>query len=392
MNEKKISIWSIGFRPFFLGGALFSALLISYWAIVYFKGVLPEGYFDPINWHAHEMIYGFAVAIIAGFLLTASANWTGTKPLSGKKLIVLFCFWFLGRVAFALSLWKLPVPPYIYCIIDMLFIPACIAFLAPSLIIAKKIKNIQFLFVLGLLSLGNLFMHFAALDILDFDFASKGVYLGVNLILLILIIISGRIVPFFTMNAMPHIKIKKNEIVDYLTIISVCAFIFLDFFEKESGYAAWAALCAFALNFVRMLGWKSWKLKGSPLLWILHLGYLWIVIGFLLVFLSDKFELLPRSVAIHAFTTGAMGTFIIGMMSRVSLGHTGRPLRLTKGFVISYFFITLSGIIRVGSTFFPDLYADGILLSGFCWVLSFVIFLAYYSSILISPRPDGKPG
>jgi uncharacterized protein involved in response to NO len=295
-------------------------------------------------------------------------------------------------VAFALSLWKIPIHPYIYSIIDMLFIPACIAFLAPPLLTAKKIKNIQFLFVLSLLSLGNLFMHLAALEIMDFDFASKGVYLGVNLILLILIIISGRIIPFFTMNSMPHIKIKKNEIIDYLTIFSVCAFIFLDLIEKESSYSAWTALCAFALNLARMLGWKSWKLKGSPLLWILHLGYLWIVIGFLLVFLSDKFALLPRSVAIHAFTAGAMGTFIIGMMSRVSLGHTGRPLKLSKGFVISYLFITLSGIIRVGSTFFPDFYSDGILLSGFCWVLSFVIFLAYYSSILISPRPDGKPG
>lgn len=388
----KSAVWGIGFRPFFLAGSLVGALLVSYWAVVFFKGTLPGFYFDPINWHAHEMIYGFAVAIVAGFLLTASASWTGTRPVSGSKLKVLFWLWFSGRVAFALSLWELPVPFIIYFIVDMLFIPALILSLAPHLLAARKLKNIQFLFVLGLMALGNLFMHLAALEMIDFNFATKSIYLGVNLILLILIVISGRIVPLFTANAMPHIKIKRFEIVEKLIIFSACAFIFLDFIEEDVGYAAWVALVAFIFNLIRMLGWKSWQLKGNPLVWILHLGYFWIVSGFLLIFLSDKFALLPRSVAIHAFTAGAMGTFIIGMMSRVSLGHSGRPLKLAKGFVLSYYLVTLSGLIRVGSGFFPEYYSEGILLAGICWALSFLLYLIYYFSILVSPRADGKPG
>ncbi len=387
----KQPIWSIGFRPFFLIGSLVGALLVSYWAIIYYKGSLPAGYFDPIYWHAHEMIYGFAVSVVAGFLLTASANWTGSKPTSGSKLMILFFLWLAGRLCFTLSLWEFPIPQIIYFVVDMLFIPGLILTLAPPLLKARQFKNIQFLLVLSLLSLGNLLMHLAALDILDFNYASKGIYLGVHLILLILIIIGGRVVPFFTGNAITGVNVKIYPVVEKSVIFTACAYILIDFMEQESHYAAWVSLIAFVFNFVRLLGWKPWKTIGNPLLWILHLGYLWVVIGFGLVFLSDIFELLPRSVAIHAFTAGAMGTFIIGMMSRVSLGHTGRPLKLARGFVISYLLITVSGVIRVGSGFYPDVYTDGILLSGLCWATGFIIFLFYYFSILVSPRIDSRP-
>lgn len=250
----------------------------------------------------------------------------------------------------------------------------------------RQFKNTQFLLVLTLLTLGNLFMHLAALEIIDFNYATKGIYLGVHLILLIIIIIGGRVVPFFTKNAIAGVNIQTYAAVEKIVIFTVCSYILLDFIEQETHYAAWVALIACVFNFIRLLGWQSWKTRSNPLLWILHLGYLWVVVGFLLVFLSDIFELLPRSVAIHAFTAGAMGTFIIGMMSRVSLGHTGRPLKLAKGFVVSYLLLTLSGLIRVGSGFYPDVYADGILLSGICWAAGFIIFLIYYFSILVSPR------
>lgn len=389
---KNHPVWAIGFRPFFLLGSITGSLLILYWSIHFFTGNLPGNYFDPISWHAHEMIYGFTVSIIAGFLLTASANWTGTKPLEGKKLKVLFGLWLLGRLTISLSILEVPINPFIYLISDILFIPGLVLALAPPLISAKKLHNTQFLLVLALLTLGNLLMHLSALGIINSTYTAKGIYLGLNLILLILIVISGRVVPFFTKNAIPGIEIKKFEAVEHLTILSTCVFVLLDFFQQEGSYTGWVALLAAAINFIRMLGWRSWKLNGNPLLWILHLGYFWIVIGFLLVFLSDIFSLLPRSVAIHAFTAGAMGIFILGMMSRVSLGHSGRPLKLAKGFVFSYLFLTLAGVIRVGSGFFPELYGEGILISGIFWSVSFLQFLFYYFSILISPRADGRPG
>lgn len=388
----KSPFWGIGFRSFFLFGSLISALLVTYWAIAFFYGNLPSGYFDSILWHGHEMVYGFALAIVAGFLLTASANWTNTAPVSGTKLKIVFSFWLAGRLAFALSVFELPIPKVCYFLIDMLFIPALMLALAAPLIKARKFKNLAFLVLLFFLSIGNLLMHLAALEVIDFVFATKGIYLGVHLILLIMVIIGGRIIPFFTGNAIHGANIRKFDFLDKAAILSVLLYIVCDYFEQDVGYSAWIALLAFLLNFVRLLSWKPWITKSIPLLWILHLGYFWIVIGFFLVGISDVTALLPRSVAIHAFTAGAMGTFIIGMMSRVSLGHTGRPLKLAKGFVISYVLITLSAVIRVWSGFYPEYYSEGILVSGISWALSFLMFLGYYLMILITLRPDGRAG
>ncbi|MCM2348831.1 MAG: NnrS family protein [Bacteriovoracaceae bacterium] len=385
-------VWGLAFRPFFLMGSLIGAVLVLFWALSFFKGDLPTGIFDPIIWHGHEMIYGFTMAIVAGFILTAGANWTSTKGISGKNLIILFSVWLSGRLMFALSLFKPSIPSFLYLLVDMLFIPALIWALAGPLIKSRQWRNIQFLLVFALLATGNLLIHLASLEVIAFTYANKGIYLGVNLILLILVIIGGRVVPFFTANAIAGLEIKKYDWLEKAVLISICSYVFLDFVEYETGHAGQVALIAAAFSFVRMLGWKSWKTIKYPILWVLHLGYLWIVAGLILIFLSDILSLLPRSVAIHAFTAGAMSTFIIGMMSRVSLGHTGRPLRLAKGFVTSYVLITVSGIVRVASGFMPEYYGEGILLSGIFWALGFFIFILFYFSILTSPRADGRPG
>lgn len=385
-------IWTIGFRPFFLAGPLVGILLVFYWAWAFFKGTLPGGYFDPIQWHAHEMIFGLTISIVAGFLLTASANWTGTKPASGFKLKLLFFSWLVGRLAMLLSIFDLPISNLFFVVLDMLFIPMLIGVLAPPLINSRQFRNIQFLFVLSLLSLGNLFTHLAAIGGIDFVYGRSAIYLGVNLILLIIVIIGGRVVPFFSTNAIPGLKPKIFPVIERLNIVVVCLFIFLDFVKNESVYTAWIALAAGFLNLIRLIGWKSWKTFSNPLLWILHLGYLWVVVGFILIFCSDFLALLPRSVAIHAFTAGAMGTFILGMMSRIVLGHSGRQLKLAKGFTSAYVFITLSVVIRIASGFFPEVYEAGILLAGLSWSLAFTIFLFYYFPILISPRIDGRAG
>lgn len=385
-------VWSYGFRPFFLAGALLSLWLVAFWAIVYYRESLPAGYFDPINWHAHEMIYGFVISIVSGFLLTAGANWTQTRPVSGTKLMVLFFLWLAGRVAFGLSILDLAVPHWTYFLVDMLFIPGLVTALAPAFIGAKQIRNIQFLFVLSFLAIGNLLTHLAALEVIDYAFATKGIYLGVNLILLIIVIIGGRVVPAFSNNTIAGIGIKKYDLLEKAVVGSLWTFILLDFTQLWPAVTGWVALVAAVLNFVRLATWKSWKTSENSLIWVLHLGYLWIPSGFVLIFLSDIAGILPRSVAIHAFTAGAMGTFIIGMISRVSLGHTGRPLHTPKGFVFSYLLVTLSGVVRVASGFFEDFYRQGILIAGLLWAGSFLMFVIYYARILLAPRPDGRPG
>ena len=397
MNENNASVtldhpfWNIGFRPFFLVGSLASVLLILYWALVFFNGNLPDGYFTPIYWHAHEMIYGFAISIVSGFLLTSSANWTQTKPLKGGKLKALFYLWLVGRVAMGLSLFNLPIPHYFYFLVDILFIPVLVLALAPPLIKSKKLRNLQFVPILAVFAIGNLLTHLAALNIIDFKFASKGIYLGVNLILIIVVTISGRIIPFFMMNAVPGLQIKTRPWVEKAVLISLWSYVILDFSEFTT-LTGWVAGICGVISLIRLAGWKSIKTMSNPLLWILHMGYLWIVIGFFLVFTSDVLGILPRSVAIHAFTAGAMGTFIIGMMSRVSLGHTGRALKLKKGFVLSYVFVTLSAVVRVVFGFFPDIYSHGILCAGILWALSFILFIVYYAYYLLTPGPNGRVG
>lgn len=383
--------WTIGFRPFFLLGAFASVYLILYWSIVFFTGSLPDGYFNPIYWHAHEMIYGFSISIVAGFLLTSSASWTKTIPTKGLKLKILLTLWILGRVAMGMSLFHFPISSYFYFLTDILFIPVLIFSLAPPLIKSKQIKNLQFVPILSVFAIGNLLTHLAALDIIDFKYAQKGIYLGVNLILIIVVIISGRIIPFFTSNTVPGVQIKTRQWFERAVLISVWTYIVLDFTDF-SILKGWVAAICGLISLIRLAGWKSTKTLSHPLLWILHLGYLWIVVGFFLVFISEILGLLPRSVAIHAFTAGAMGTFIIGMMSRVSLGHTGRALILKRGFTISYIFVTMSALARVSFGFFPDVYTQGILIAGIFWVLSFAVFIIYYAYYLLTPRPDGKNG
>ena len=384
-------IWGIGFRPFFLSGAFISIALILYWSLAYFLGDLPGGYFNPIYWHAHEMIYGFAISIVSGFLLTSTASWTNTLPLRGSKLKVLFFLWLAGRIAMTLSLFNLPVSPYIYSLIDLLFIPVLVFSLAPPLIKSKKIKNLQFVPILSVLVLGNLLTHLSALEIIDYKFAARGIYLGVNLILIIMVIISGRVIPFFTSNAIPGLKPNTWAWVENAVLVSVWTYILLDFLDFPL-IKGWVALACGVFSLIRLSGWKSLKTIGHPLVWILHLGYMWIAIGFILVFISEILGVLPLSVAIHAFTAGAMGTFIMGMMSRVSLGHTGRALELEKGFVVAYVILTLSAVVRVVSGFFPSGYSHGILTAGVLWAISFLLFIIYYAHSLLTPRPDGKKG
>lgn len=385
------TFWAYGFRSFFLIGSFVSFLLIAYWSLSFYNERLPLGYLAPNIWHAHEMIYGFTMSIVAGFLLTASASWTQSKPVSGTKLMLVFCCWILGRVAMVMPLIYTSLSPWPFLIIDLLFIPALIYVLSPHIMAAKMWRNIQFLFVLGILWIGNLMIHLGSMGVIEDIYVGRGIYLGVNLILLIVIIVGGRIVPAFTRNAIAQANIETHVWLERLSYLSVVLFIISDFFDwpKATGFFA---LVASGFHFALLLGWDSIKTLKNPLLLILHLGYFWVPVGFFIIFISAFFDVIPKSVAIHTFTAGAMGTFIIGMMSRVSLGHTGRPLKLPKGFTIAYVLITLSAIVRVASGLMPEFYKEGILIAGAFWVSSFIVFIYYYFTILTSPRADGKPG
>lgn len=385
----KWPLWGMGFRPFFLLGSLYAVYLILRWMGLYMVRWPPPNYFDSVSWHAHEMLFGFVTSIIAGFLLTASARWTNTRGLHGSKLLLLVVIWCLGRVVMVTNLFT----PIFVAAIDLLFLPALILCLAPILIRAKAYANTLFLLWLGLLFVANLLMHFQVLGILDIT-PRKGFLLAVNTILILMIMIGGRIIPLFTSNAVPDAHVKKWPSIEMTSILSAVLYLLCNLVLGESSITGFMALVAAGANEIRRRGWAFYKVLHSPILWILHIGYFWIVMGLFLRGISLAIWPLPTAIPIHALTAGAMSVLILGMLSRVALGHTGRPLRIPRPIVVAYFAINLSVIIRLLAQIDPLLpyYPLTITASGTLWGLSFLLYVVTYWPILTRPRVDGKIG
>ena len=385
-------LWGMGFRPFFWGGSMAAIYLIALWTAFFWKGISPASPLPAHFWHGHEMVYGFVSAIVAGFLLTASANWTKTRGLHGRSLKFLFFLWLAARGGILIALWK-PSFAAIASTIDLAFIPALVAFLAPPLIQTKVLRNLIFIPILCAFWLGNLLMYFAGFNWIASHYQRSGLLLGVNVISFLIIVIGGRVVPFFTQNALPNVKVRKASIIEIGSLIFMGAYLLWEFFsEPQSTISGWIALSLGIVSFIRLVLWQPQKTLQNPLLLILHLGYFWFSVGFLLIGMSDLWNLLSFTAAVHALTVGAIGIFIIGMVSRVSLGHSGRLLQLERGMLWSYLAINLAAIVRVSAAFLPIRYADAIVLSGALWVLAFGILLFYYTRIYWTPRADGREG
>lgn len=387
------NLWGMGFRPFFWAGSVLGIVLMSLWILIFAEQILgPDKLFVWSHWHAHEMVFGFVLAIVIGFLLTASANWTQTRGLNGRPLMALFSIWAIGRILMISQIFSSAFAP-LASAVDLAFLPVSIALLSPPLLKAGQLRNISFIALLSLLWIANLLMHLAAFDLIAKAYSLKGLYLGVHIILFIVIVVGGRVVPFFTQNALPHVQVKRYRLIESATLILTGGYIFLDFFLPEK--QIWTGILSAILSIVhliRLFGWKPYQTFRNPLLWILHTGYLWVVVGFLLVALSDLGGLLSSSAALHAWATGTFGVFIIGMISRVSLGHSGRLLELAPGMLWSYVVIQLAALLRVSAAFFSDLYLKAIVVSGILWMLAFSILLSYYWRIYFTPRADGRPG
>ncbi len=383
----ELPTFAIGFRPFFLLGSFAGIALMVYWLLILTGNVRFEpSHFDAISFHSHEMIFGFVTAIIAGFLLTASANWTGTPPIKGFPLLFLFVLWILGRFAISFAPY---FPPFVILTVDVAFIPAVIAFLAPVLFRDKKLRNIILLLWLMLLVVANVMMHLEAI----YHWNKLGFRLAVNTVVILIIVISGRVVPFFTNNAIPGANSRSYLWLDIAAVSIAVVHLLCDLFSLGNFFATYVAITAAVIHTIRWLFWKFWKTWKAPILWVLFLGYLWIPLGFALkaLFLLDK--TISESAMIHCWTAGAMGTVILGMISRVSLGHTGRKIKASWIVVVSYGLITCAVIARVAGVIwsFAD-YNQVILISGGLWIAAFGIYFCYYWPILTKPRADGKPG
>lgn len=384
-----LTVFAYGFRPFFLLAGLHAALSLLAWI-----GVL-QGWIDaPAGWspaalHGHEMIFGFATAALAGFMLTAVPSWTKQGPVRGLRLALLVLIWLAGRAAAAAG-----AGPALYAVLDLAFLPGLAAYVAPGILRASSKRNALLLVILAAIWIANAGAHASAIGA-GFVSARWGHELGLALFVLLIALIGGRIVPPFTiggtrMGGRP-VEIAASPRLDRAVMVTTAAWaasVALDL--PNIAVAAAAALAAIA-NGARFLRWRTLATLRIPLVWILHVGYVWLVLG-LAAAAGAGAGLWPKAVALHALGAGAVATMILAVMSRAALGHTGRKLQAAPLTMAAYVLVTIGAVARVvASMIAPDtqMLVTG---AGLAWAAGFLLYLVIYAPILLRPRPDGRPG
>jgi uncharacterized protein involved in response to NO len=392
-EAEPFGLWGRAFRPFFLGLAIYGVLAVPWWTLVWL-GVLPApGWLIPMWWHGHEMMFGFVAAAIAGFLLTASPVWTGGPALTGRPLAALVALWVLGRVALAAVG---VLPPWVVAAVDLAFLPAVALAVVRALWGSGQIRNYAVVCIVVALALANGVVHAEALGLAS-GVAGPGLRFAVDLVVVLILVIGGRITPAFTHNALRRRGLDRTvRSWPWLSAFAIGAAGALALTTAVTGRTHLTGLLATLAGLAaaaRLAGWQTWHIRSDPLLWSLHAGSAWVVAGLLLVGAGDLGAAIPAAAGLHALTAGAMGTTILAVMTRVGLGHTGRPLVLPRGVVWSYVCVHAAAVARVAA---PFVSAEGqralLLLSGLAWVAAFGLFAVRYWPILTGPRPDGRPG
>ena len=383
-----------GFRPFFLLGTLYAAAALAVWLLIFAGVVLPwPGAWPVLYWHGHEMLFGFVATAIAGFLLTAVPNWTGTPRVAGRPLALLAAAWLLGRFALWGALW-LPAwsPPWLVAAADLLFLPALAVAVGRPILRAGKRHNYPVLGVLALLSAANLLMHAALLGAAPFGLR-LGLHASLYLVCVLLAIIAGRIVPLFTRNNLSRrgveVEVESSVWVERALVPVMGAAVIAVLLRPSSLAAGMACLACGALLLLRQARWQPHRTLGVPILWVLHVGHAWLACGFLGLGANAFSPLLPTSTAFHALSAGAIGTMIVGVMTRVALGHSGREIRATPLLVAAYALVIAGGAIRVlGPLLFPDAYRATVLWAGSTWSAGYILTAIACWPILTRPRVD----
>ena len=389
----KAPFWGRGFRPFFLLGAAYAMLTVAAW-IFFASGAAeaPVSWNNPALWHAHEMIYGFTVAIIAGFLLTAVANWTGGAPIRQVRLALLCLVWAAGRMGF----WYSYAPPVILSVIDLSFIPLLAGSLAVPLIRSWNKRNFVFLGMLALLFLGNLHMHLAAAEVVGGD-PRITAYVAVMIVMLVIALVGGRIIPSFTVASLRmrgqvrhQTDQRKTDLAALLLLLALSIALIIS--GLDSSVTGVFAIGAALAHLWRMRFWHSFEAASDPLVGILHAGYLWLVAGLFALGLHGLQLLDQASLALHMLTVGCIGSMTIGMMARVALGHTGRPVAARPLTVFAFWMMQGAALARCFAILVGEAnYLVWIGVSGLLWVAAFAAYLAVYTPVLLQARPDGSP-
>lgn len=377
-----------GFRPFFLAAGGFAALIIVVWLLTLAGTVRFDSYLAPMYWHAHEMVFGFTSAVIAGFLLTAVGNWTGRETAVGLPLVVLVALWAAGRVAFA-AMAVLPGP--VIAVADLAFLPALAVVVGRALFATRNRRNYPVLAVVVALWLADLAVHLDANGVIA-GWQWRGMLAAIEVVILLIVLFSARVVPMFTRNATGVATIHSWPALDLAATAAMAALTIVDVAVPQRTLAGVLAAVTAALVLVRSLPWGARHCARHPLLWILHVGHAWIVVGLVLRAVAELASNVPVAAAVHALTVGAIGCTTLGMMARVSLGHSGRPLVAPLPVALAFGVLTAAAIVRVVGALALSIYSPALYISGALWSVGFAAFTVVYAPILVRARADGRPG
>lgn len=390
MTTEKIPtpVLRYGFRPFFLLASLWGASLTIIWALFWIKGFMPQKVAPPIFWHAYEMIFGYTLAIDAGFLLTAVPNWTGSKHIRGGKLLTLVLLWSLARIVpFLCSVaWLSPC-------LDAIFLLTLNALLIQPLLSGKRKSNLLFSLILLVFTAVCITVAYGRIEG-NFLIEKEAVLVSVGIHIMMISLVACRIIPFFTEKAFEGVEIARTPRFDALCNVSILLSSLL--LIRPEILAPSLAVTLFSLTSlltsIRFFRWFQWKIFQKSILSILYLAYFFIPVGFAMAALS-RLNLVNNSATLHVLTAGTLGLMTIGMMTRVALGHTGRKIEACTTTKIIYILIFLAALLRVIPPMISlNQLTHAYACSAFLWALAMLLYFVKYFKILTSPRPDGKAG
>jgi uncharacterized protein involved in response to NO len=379
------ALLSYGFRPFFLAGAIYAGLGLLIWLPLFLGETTIPTAFSPVDWHIHEMLYGYLPAVVTGFLLTAIPNWTGRLPLQGGPLAVLLAAWIAGRIAICVSS---IIGPLAAAVIDILFLVLVVAVTAREIIAGRNWRNGPPILILLILLAGNVIFHVEDYQTGTSEFGTR---LGLAAAVALISLIGGRVIPSFTRNwltrenpgRVPTPFGRFDKIVLILSLIALALWI---------ANARWPAtaismLVAGVAQSIRLGRWAGDRTLRDRLVFVLHVGYAFVPLGFLMLATAAMFpHVIPMTAGIHAWTVGAIGTMTLAIMTRASLGHTGHSLKaglLTQAIYLS---VVTAAILRMAAAVWPEATIPLLQAAGAAWVVAFWMFAAGYGPILVRPR------
>ena len=385
LGPRGLPLLRLGFRPFYLGAAAFACLAAPLWVALFFGDLTLGVGVAPLLWHAHEMLFGFAVAVIVGFLMTAGKAWTGLQTPRGALLGLLAGVWLAARIA------AVAAPYPVYAALDVLLLPAVAAVMTSVLLRAGNKRNLPLAGILTLLALANLCFHLTVLGVVDLP-PLHALYAALALIVMIECVMAGRVVPFFTMSATPGLKLVEPAWLPKATLATSGIALALWVIAPPNAFTAIAFALAAACHLRRLVAWQPWVTRGRPILWVLHAAYAWLPVGFVLLALA-QIGTLANSAGVHALAVGATGGLIIGMITRTARGHTGRPLKASKLEVAAYALVLGAAVLRVLLPIVaPQWLAAALWGAALAWSAAFALYLILFGPWLMQTRLDGKDG